>query len=92
MARQIVSHGHISVNGRRLKVPSYTAKVGDEIAVRDGSKGKTVFADVTKSNESAPKWLTADMKKLTVKVKSEPTFEAGATMFDYPAVFELYSR
>ncbi len=92
MARQIVSHGHISVNGRRLKVPSYATKVGDEIAVRDGSKSKTVFANVTKSNDSAPKWLTADMKKLTVKVKSEPVFEAGATMFDYPAVFELYSR
>ncbi len=92
MARQIVSHGHITVNGHRLKVPSYTAKVGDEISVRDASKSKTVFANVTKSNVSAPNWLTVDMKKLTVKLKNEPEFEAGATIFDYPAVFELYSR
>jgi small subunit ribosomal protein S4 len=92
MARQIVSHGHITVNGRKLKVPSYTTKVGDKIAVRDGSKSKTVFADVTRSNVSAPKWLNTDMKKLSLEVKAEPVFESGATIFDYPAVFELYSR
>ena len=92
MARQLVSHGHITVNGRKLKVPSYTAKVGDEIAVRDGSKGKTVFANVVKSNTIAPKWLTVDMKKLTIKVKSAPIYESGLTLFDYQAVFEYYSR
>jgi len=92
MARQIVSHGHITVNGRKLKVPSYTVKIDDEVAVRDGSKGKTVFADVTRSNVVAPKWLVTDMKKLTTKVKSAPVFESGATMFDYQAVFEFYSR
>ncbi len=92
MARQLVSHGHITVNGRKLKVPSYSVKVDDEIAVRDGSKSKTVFADIAKSAAKAPNWLIADLKKLTVKVKSIPVHESGATMFDYQAVFEFYSR
>jgi small subunit ribosomal protein S4 len=91
MARQLVSHGHMMVNGRRLKVPSYTVKVDDEISVRDASKSKPVFASVEKAPKS-PNWMTTDLKKLSVKIKSVPVHEAGATLFDYQAVFEFYSR
>ncbi len=92
MARQLVAHGHITVNGSKLKSPSYGTKIDDQVEVRTGSKSKTVFANATLSNATAPNWLTVDMKKLTAKVKSVPTYESGATLFDYQAVFEFYSR
>lgn len=91
MARQLVSHGHITVNGRRLKVPSYTVKIDDEIAVREASKSKPVFVNVENS-ATAPKWMTVDTKKFIAKIKSIPVHEAGSTLFDYQAVFEFYSR
>lgn len=91
MARQLVSHGHITVNGRRLKVPSYSTKVADEISVRDGSKDKAVFTN-REAAGTAPNWLTVDAKKLTVKIKDIVKYESGATLFDYQAVFEFYSR
>ncbi len=91
MARQLVSHGHITVNGRKLKVPSYSVKIGDEVSVRDSSKSKPVFAnrDMT---EKTPNWIVADSKKLIAKIKAMPEHEAGSTLFDYQAVFEFYSR
>jgi len=91
MARQLVAHGHIEVNGRRLKVPSYTVKIDDVITVRDASKSKPVFANIENAATS-PNWLIVDMKKFTAKIKSVPKHEAGATLFDYQAVFEFYSR
>ncbi len=91
MARQLVSHGHIEVNGRRLKVPSYTVKVDDVITVRDASKSKPVFANMEDAS-TAPNWMTVDIKKFTAKIKSIPVHEAGSTLFDYQSVFEFYSR
>jgi small subunit ribosomal protein S4 len=91
MARQLVSHGHITVNGRKLKVPSYTVKIGDEVAVREGSKTKPVFVNMVKEAK-APNWLTVDLKKMVATVKSVPEYESGATLFDYQSVFEFYSR
>jgi len=92
MARQLVSHGHILVNGRRLKIPSYIAQVDDIISVRDASKTKPVFANIANASTSTPNWLTVDSKKFTAKVKSVPPYEVGSTLFDYQAVFEFYSR
>ncbi len=91
MARQLVSHGHIQVNGRKLKVPSHLLAVGDEVSVKDGSKNKLVFKD-RDMTEKAPKWLSVDNKKMTVLVKSVPVYEQGATILDYQSVFEFYSR
>ncbi len=91
MARQLVSHGHINVNGRKLKVPSYTVKVEDEITVRDSSKSKPVFTNCDMT-QKAPNWIVVDTGKLSVKVKAVPEYEAGSTIFDYQSVFEFYSR
>lgn len=93
-ARQMVSHGHIVVNSKKMTVPSHTVRKSDAIAVRDASKEKTLFtgnADAI-ANRTAPKWLTADAKKLSASVKSLPEFVASDTVFDLPAVFEFYSR
>lgn len=93
-ARQMVSHGHIQVNSKKMTVPSHVVKKGDAITVREGSKDKAVFvANMdTISAHTAPKWLSADAKKLTASVKAMPEFVASDTVFDLPAVFEFYSR
>lgn len=93
-ARQMVSHGHVTINGRKMTVPSHIVKKDDAVSVRELSKVKPLFAgnmDVI-SKHTAPKWLTADAKKLTATVKAAPEFTASDTIFDLPAVFEFYSR
>lgn len=93
-ARQMVSHGHITVNGKKMTVPSHAISKGDVIAVREGSVGKTLFVanQDTISSHTAPNWLTVNSKKLTATVKGTPEMSAGESLFDLPAVFEFYSR
>ena len=93
-ARQMVSHGHMRVNDKKMTVPSHAVAQGDTLTVRDGSKDKPLFAANmdTITSHTAPKWLSADAKKLTATVKSAPEFVASDTVFDLPAVFEFYSR
>ncbi len=93
-ARQMVSHGHIYVNGRRLNVPSYKVKESDVISVREGSKATgmfTAFAD-THEVQSVPSWLTFDVKTMSGKVAGVPTYQATDFMFDPEQVLEYYSR
>ncbi|MAZ67686.1 30S ribosomal protein S4 [bacterium] len=93
-ARQMVSHGHIQINGKKMTVPSHAVKKGDAIAVRGGSTNKPLFVanmDII-STHTAPKWLSTDAKKLTASVKATPEFVARDTVFDLSAVFEFYSR
>ena len=93
-ARQMVSHGHIFVNGRRLNIPSHKVKVGDVIAIRENSKQSgmfTVFAD-THDIVSVPAWLQFDIKTLSGTVVGAPTFQATDFMFDPEQVLEYYSR
>tara|TARA_B100001179_G_C18604376_1_gene413099 strand:- start:4672 stop:5283 length:612 start_codon:yes stop_codon:yes gene_type:complete len=91
-ARQLATHGHFTVNGKRLDVPSYLVKKGDVIAVREGSKSKTVFADLTERLEGArtPGWLSVDAKKQTITVTGEP--QNPDPFFNFQAVIEFYSR
>ena len=93
-ARQMVSHGHIQVNGKKMTVPSHVVQKADAITVRDGSKDKPIFVgnSDTIAGHTAPKWLTVDAKKLQASVKANPEFVASDTVFDLPAVFEFYSR
>lgn len=92
LARQIVSHGHIVVNGRKVTIPSYRVRQGDLIAIREGSKGKTLFADLTaKMKEyTVPGWLSFDVEKNSAKVLSRP--KSDDTLLNLDAVFEYYSR
>lgn len=93
-ARQMVSHGHIYVNGRRLNVPSYKVTANDVVTVREGSKGTgmfTLFAD-THEPQSIPSWLTFDAKTMTGKAVGVPTYQATDFMFDPEQVLEYYSR
>jgi len=93
-ARQMVSHGHIIVNGRRITVPSHKVAVGDEITVREGSKNTGLFTTITDehSAQGVPNWLTFDIKKLSGTKKSEPQYDPTETLFDPQLVLEYYSR
>ncbi|MBU4536641.1 30S ribosomal protein S4 [Patescibacteria group bacterium] len=65
MARQLVSHGHIMVNGKRLSIASHKTKVGDVVAIRQQSQTKTVFENLAEGVKNTTKmdWLSFDLKK-----------------------------
>ncbi|HSE56918.1 MAG TPA: 30S ribosomal protein S4 [Candidatus Paceibacterota bacterium] len=91
-ARQLVSHGHITVGGKRINVPSYQVRVGDVIVVREGSRGSTVFADFAKRAEqhTVPNWLTLVPAQLTGTVKGTPKHDDPFMKLE--TVLEFYSR
>jgi small subunit ribosomal protein S4 len=93
-ARQIVSHGHIVVNGKKLNIPSHKVKVGDVISVREGSKQTGPFVQIAETHESAgvPSWLSIDIKKLSANVTGVPVYNPSETLFDPEQVMEFYSR
>ncbi|MFT7507400.1 MAG: small subunit ribosomal protein S4 [Acidimicrobiales bacterium] len=93
-ARQMVSHGHIIVNGRKLSIPSHKVRVEDVITVREGSKGSGLFTLLADTHEptGVPAWLTFDVKKLGGTVASAPTYEPTEILFDPAQVLEYYSR
>lgn len=93
-ARQIVSHGHIIVNGKRLNIPSHKIRKGDSIAVREGSKATGLFTLLGEEHEGAavPSWLSFDMKKLTASIVGVPVYNPTETLFDPELVMEYYSR
>lgn len=92
-ARQMTSHGHLTVNGKRMNVPSHKVRVGDVVAVREGSKGHGLFASLAEKEMSAvPQWLSFDYALLSGKVLAVPTLIPGEGTLDFPAVLEFYSR
>ncbi len=93
-ARQVVSHGHILVNGKRMTIPSYRVRIGDVITVREGSKQSGLFVQIADTHESAgvPSWLSIDIKKLTATMNLLPVYNPAATLFDPEQVMEYYSR
>jgi len=94
LARQMVSHGHITVNGRRIDVPSYKVKKGDVLGIREGSKTKTLFVDIASSLEKqdVPSWIKVDPKKIEGVIQSIPKLDQGELVFNLTSVLEFYSR
>ena len=93
-ARQLVSHGHIAVNGSKVTIPSYQVKAKDKIAVRERSRTKTVFANLPErlKEHTTPAWVSFDPQKMEGEVKSQPGLEPTEVPFDLAAVLEFYSR
>lgn len=93
-ARQMVSHGHITINGRRTTVPSHQLKKGDVFSVREGSRTSPLFASLSEKEEhrSVPQWLSVDMKALKAEVVGEPAYSTLESGLNLPTVFEFYSR
>lgn len=94
MARQMVSHGHVTVNGKKFTIPSHQVRVNDVIAVREGSRGSALFENFAEKHESAgvPGWLTFDVKKMSGSITGIPSYEPSETLFDPEQVLEFYSR
>src|SRR3989338_1234098 len=77
-ARQLVNHGHILVNGKKVSIPSYKVKTGDEIKIREGSKKSAFFNTLAPqwlAKYEAPAWVEIDKVKMIGKVKGRPTLE-----------------
>ena len=93
-ARQLVSHGHVLVNGKRLSIPSHKVNKDDVITIRTGSQSSPLFAQLAENTEvsTVPAWLTLDIKKLTATVVGTPVYNPAETLFDPEQVFEYYSR
>lgn len=93
-ARQLVSHGHMMVNGRRVTIPSYAVRVGDKITVREGSAKKTVFSTLEErlKKVQAPAWLKVDAEKKSIEIQGAPKLNPTELMFDIGQVLEFYSR
>lgn len=95
-ARQLVVHGHIVVNGRKVTVPSYSVRVGDIITIRPESRPKKLFAGLSEEVKKVqlPPWLALDHKTLEGKVIALPSAygDAQSFPFDIGAVVEFYSK
>ncbi len=93
IARQLVSHGHIVVGGRKVTIPSYYVKVGDKIEIRAESRGSKMFEDIQMRLKSytPPAWLKLDAVNLRGECVEEPVVE-GSLPFDINLVGEFYAR
>ncbi len=93
MARQIVTHGHILVNGRKVDIPSYTVKAGDVITVRQQSSQLEMFKVLREGTSVVtPKWLTFDAPTLTGKVEALPQRDDIDFELQENLIVEFYSR
>lgn len=93
-ARQVVRHGHITVNGRRVDIPSYRVRTGDTIAVAEKSKDLLVIKTSLISSEKVevPGWLEVDIEKLAGKVLSLPERDQIDAPVREQLIVELYSK
>ncbi len=93
MARQIIVHGHILVNGKKVDIPSYSVKVGDVITLRERSREQAAFKALREgTGVVTPKWLTFDAQNLTGTVAAMPAREDIDCPIEEHLIVELYSR
>ncbi len=94
-ARQVVTHGHIILNGRRVDIPSILLKPGDEVQVRPKSAANVYFKTISETlagNAPAIRWLSFDAKKLSGKVTGLPAREDVNEEIHEQLIIEFYSR
>jgi small subunit ribosomal protein S4 len=93
-ARQIVNHGHITVNGQKVDIPSYLVKPGDVISVREKSRSSVRIKEIVEENAKRviPKWLDMDRNTLTGKVLTLSDREDIDYEVEETLIVELYSK
>jgi small subunit ribosomal protein S4 len=91
-ARQLVRHGHWTINGRRVDIPSYQVRDGDVIAFKVGTGADAVIRDATELTAQVPAWLQADHDALTAKVLRKPERREITTPVQEQLIVELYSK
>ena len=92
MAHNLVSQGHISVNGKRTRIPSFIIRKGDKIGIREESKQRSFAKDLKEKAKSVslPIWLSLEPEKLTAEVKAIP--KETDMVFDVSRVIEFFSK
>lgn len=93
-ARQLVSHGHILVNDKKVTIPSYNVVINDKIAIRVASQTKKPFEKTADKLKEAniPSWLKVDHDKKEARVQGTPKYAPGDAIFDISAILEFYKR
>lgn len=94
-ARQLVTHGHFMLNGRRFDIPSLRIKPGDELVVRDHSKQTDYFKRIDETSPEAElsvSWLKVDRKKLSISITGLPAREEAEVDINEQLIVEYYSR
>jgi len=93
-SRQVVRHGHVTVNGQAVDIPSFLVKPGDTIAIRDKSRKLAIILTTieARKGQSAPEWLDVDTDKLSAKVLSIPTRDSIPIPINEQLIVELYSK
>ena len=92
-ARQLVTHGHIRVNGKKVNIPSFRVKLNDEITVRSGSQSMENLKQLREEgNRMVPKWLSLDHENLVGKVIAMPQRDDIDLTIEEHQIVELYSR
>jgi len=95
-ARQLVTHGHILVNGKKVTIPSSQVKVGDEIKVREGSRRTKYFSMLLPQwikKYKPPSWIELDSDNFIAKIEGMPTVqESGIESRDIQSLIDFYSR
>ena len=92
-ARQLVTHGHICLNGKKVNIPSFRVKLNDEITVRSGSQSMENMKQLREEgNRMVPKWLSLDHENLVGKVIAMPQRDDIDLTIEEHQIVELYSR
>lgn len=92
IARQLVGHGHICINGHKVTIPSYRVRAGEVVSIRPESKDHVLLKDVKEklTKATAPVWLTLDAEKVTGTVLSDP--KDVEAPFDISLIVDYYSK
>ena len=95
-ARQLVNHGHITVNGVKTDIPSFTVKVGETITVRPESRRLTYFQNLGLSgggnSSQVPQWIAGDSRDMSARIVSLPTREDAEPGIRAQLIVEYYNR
>ena len=91
-ARQLVNHGHFTVNGKKVNIPSYLVKAGDVIAVKEKRLKSPKFKEIQDMEVGIPAWLTVNRDKLEGTVIAEPTRDQIDVPVEEHLIVELYSK
>lgn len=95
-ARQLVNHGHLLVNDKKVNIPSFPVRKGDKISVREGSQKTAFFSSLVQlwwPKHETPEWLDVDKNTFTATIKRGPTLlDSGLEAKDLQQIIEFYSR
>lgn len=92
MSRQIVNHGHITVNGTNVNIPSYQVKSGDVISIKENKKDNELFKELKGAKIVMPKWVQFDTESFVGKIVDNPKREDIDLTINEQLIVELYSK